>query len=205
MKIQMESKIKIAKQMAIYDKHAHFLHKNKFDREIAERIAIAAKGGGLMIWDVYYIFHHARWIPPGGVYLEIGSFKGGSLNAAYEGTQQMQNDINFIAIDQHFANTFFHKTKHIPNLNTIPLSSDEVYDSINNNSVDLLFIDGDHRYHQAKRDLKNYWPKIKVGGVLLGHDYFTGGKSFGVKRAADEFFGNRITSLSSSYCYVVKK
>lgn len=201
----MESKIKIAKQMRIYDKHAHFFRKNKFDREIAERIAIAAKGGGVGMWDMYYIFHHARWIPPGGMYLEIGSFKGGSLNAAYEGTQQMQNNVDFIAIDQHFANTFFDKTKHIPNLNTIPLFSDEVHDSINNNSVDLLFIDGDHRYYQVKRDLENYWPKIEASGILLGHDYLTEGKYFGVRRAADEFFGNQVISLNPSNCYMVRK
>ena len=55
------------------------------------------------------------------------------------------------------------------------------------NSIDFLYIDGDHRYEFCKQDLQNYVPKVKSGGILAGHDYGWGGKD-GVTKAVDEFF-----------------
>ena len=37
--------------------------------------------------------------------------------------------------------------------------------------LDFAYIDGDHSYNGVKRDIEAYWPKIKKGGVLCGHDY----------------------------------
>jgi len=51
---------------------------------------------------------------------------------------------------------------------------------------DFVFIDGDHSYEQVKKDIKNYLPKIKSLGMLIGHDY--GHADYmGVKQAVDEF------------------
>jgi predicted O-methyltransferase YrrM len=38
-------------------------------------------------------------------------------------------------------------------------------------SVDFCFIDGDHQYASVMADLQAWWPRIKPGGVLAGHDY----------------------------------
>ena len=38
-------------------------------------------------------------------------------------------------------------------------------------SLDFVYIDGDHRYHAVKKDLENYWPRVKLGGLFAGHDY----------------------------------
>ena len=37
-------------------------------------------------------------------------------------------------------------------------------------SLDFVMIDGDHRYKAALADMVGYWPKVKPGGVLAGHD-----------------------------------
>ncbi len=37
-------------------------------------------------------------------------------------------------------------------------------------SVDLVFLDADHRYDQFMDDLKAWYPKIKDGGIICGHD-----------------------------------
>lgn len=37
--------------------------------------------------------------------------------------------------------------------------------------IDLLFIDGDHRYDAVMADLLRWAPKVKVGGHMLLHDY----------------------------------
>jgi hypothetical protein len=49
--------------------------------------------------------------------------------------------------------------------------------------LDYIFIDGDHSYEAAKRDIVNYYPKVKSGGIFAGHDY----SMPGVKKALDEF------------------
>lgn len=36
--------------------------------------------------------------------------------------------------------------------------------------VDLLFIDGDHHYDAVKRDLEDWLPLVKSGGVVMLHD-----------------------------------
>lgn len=43
-------------------------------------------------------------------------------------------------------------------------------DDIPEESIDFLFIDGDHRYTQFKKDIRNWYPKVKTGGVISGHD-----------------------------------
>ena len=51
--------------------------------------------------------------------------------------------------------------------------------------ADAVYIDASHDYHDAKRDLEDYWPLVKDGGVLFGDDY-SGGFP-GLMQAANEF------------------
>lgn len=182
-------------------------HDKDFTWDLAWKIRNLARGGGFCTRDAYHLFSLARQIPDGGVYLEIGSWRGASLTCAFLGTKIAKKTVNFIAIEPAIQQRFLDNTKLIPNLKIMKAKSDTAQHEINDNTIDLLFIDGNHSYLQAKRDLENYWPKIKAGGILLGHDYFTRGRYFGVKRAADEFFGikTRIISLKPSHCYKVQK
>lgn len=54
-------------------------------------------------------------------------------------------------------------------------------------SVDLCFIDADHRYESVKKDILAWRPKIKKGGILAGHDWQPDHP--GVERAITEIFG----------------
>lgn len=36
--------------------------------------------------------------------------------------------------------------------------------------ADLVFIDADHAYSSALQDIKAWWPKVRAGGILCGHD-----------------------------------
>ncbi len=53
---------------------------------------------------------------------------------------------------------------------------------------DCVFLDADHSYEAAKADLEAWWPLVREGGVLCGHDYSNRYKHE-VKRAVNEFFG----------------
>jgi hypothetical protein len=53
--------------------------------------------------------------------------------------------------------------------------------------LDLVFIDGNHSYSHVKEDIENWYPKLRSGGIISGHDYdpvhFPE-----VVQAVDEFF-----------------
>ena len=51
-------------------------------------------------------------------------------------------------------------------------------------SVDFIFVDGDHSYDATLADCEAYYPKLKKGGIFCGHDYQT---IESVKRSVDEF------------------
>ena len=38
-------------------------------------------------------------------------------------------------------------------------------------SLDFVYIDGNHRYKGIKRDFRCWYPKVKVGGIVAGHDW----------------------------------
>jgi hypothetical protein len=55
-------------------------------------------------------------------------------------------------------------------------------------SIDLIFIDGDHTHEGCKADILAWLPKLKEGAVMLGHDHSQ--RHFpGVVRAVKEIFG----------------
>jgi len=38
-------------------------------------------------------------------------------------------------------------------------------------SLDFVFIDASHEYEDVKNDINAWLPKVKMGGVIAGHDY----------------------------------
>jgi hypothetical protein len=40
-----------------------------------------------------------------------------------------------------------------------------------NESLDFIYIDANHAYDYVKKDIEFWYPKLKWGGFLLGHDY----------------------------------
>jgi hypothetical protein len=55
--------------------------------------------------------------------------------------------------------------------------------------LDFVYIDGNHAYDFVKQDIKNYWPKVKSGGIIGGHDFYNGycREHDGVVKAVSEF------------------
>lgn len=60
-----------------------------------------------------------------------------------------------------------------------PKASEEFEDEY----FDFIYIDGDHTYEAVKADMEGWWDKLKVGGIMSGHDYGWPG----VRKAVDEF------------------
>ncbi|MBA7612186.1 hypothetical protein ES703_19422 [subsurface metagenome] len=189
-------------RVKIFRRNERFFRKEGFKFPIADKLI---KLAFLDVWDIYHLFYFAKRIPNWGTYLEIGGYKGGSVLCAFEASRVAGTTVNFITIDCEVSWLSFEHVGVIPDLRIIGARSDVAHKRIERNSADLLFIDGAHHYKQVRRDIKNYWPKLKPGGILLGHDYSNRPIHRGVVKAADELFGKKLTVLKNSRVFIVKK
>ena len=91
----------------------------------------------------------------------------------------------------------------------------EAAGSLDDDSLDFAFIDADHSYAAVTEDCRAWWPKVRAGGMLVGHDYvrlenllpshpaWTEGLIF----AWDEFsvaVGNPIHVAADAICWIHK-
>jgi len=65
---------------------------------------------------------------------------------------------------------------------------------ITDGSLDFVYLDARHDYDSVLEDLHAWEPKVKVGGLVAGHDFLRGkmnGVPFGVKLAVRHYFKER--------------
>ena len=43
-----------------------------------------------------------------------------------------------------------------------------------NGSLDFVFLDADHSFESVWQDLSVWYPKVRIGGILAGHDFLDG-------------------------------
>ncbi len=79
-------------------------------------------------------------------------------------TQEDQDLVKQILLHRVSRNGFSDKVTFIFK------TSDDAVELIDNNVLDFIYIDGDHSEEFFKRDLYNYISKVKVGGIVSGHD-----------------------------------
>ena len=57
------------------------------------------------------------------------------------------------------------------------LSSDNhVLRRLRREAIDFVYLDGAHDYKTVKQELRRYWPRVREGGILAGHDYCNHGE-----------------------------
>jgi len=146
-------------------------------------------------------------VKPGGVYGEIGVFKGefskillNFLNPTslvlfdlFEGTC-CSGDVD--GNNVCYTN-MAHEHYNISSLDNDIIElrkgdSSKELSQFDDNYFDMLYIDGDHSYEGCKKDLNVAIKKVKPGGWIMGHDYEMNMEkaknkyNFGVKQAVDE-------------------
>jgi predicted O-methyltransferase YrrM len=53
--------------------------------------------------------------------------------------------------------------------------------------LDFVFIDANHTYPHPLEDMEAWWPKVRKGGLMTGHDYLWPG----VRQSLDEFIAEK--------------
>lgn len=101
---------------------------------------------------------------------------------------------------------FKHNLKPIWNLLDISVTQNFSVNESNNyksNSLDFVFIDGDHSYNAVTQDIEHWLPKIKQNGIIAGHDY-TNEYLESVVKAVDDYFTKLNTKVyKNKSCWYV--
>ena len=63
---------------------------------------------------------------------------------------------------------------------------EEALQQFEDQSIDLLHIDGSHQYETVKKDFESWLPKLQKGGLILMHDILIEREDYGVKKFWEE-------------------
>ena len=152
--------------------------------------------------------HEINRIQTKAVFVEIGTYHGQSAKFMGDQIEASGKSIDFYTVDnktEHFMkNGKRVKTGSpfgIPDhkfITMINSDSSEASKFFEDKSLDFVFIDGDHTNPKFKEDLVSWDPKIKVGGVIAGHDYL---HSADVYHTVNEMYGeeNILTIMPGSW------
>jgi hypothetical protein len=113
-------------------------------------------------------------------------------------------DINDVASQQcpmkFVFEAFQERTKPLGNVLFSRGKSLDALEFVNTESLDLVYVDGDHRYEAVVADLKGWTPKVRKGGIIAGHDW-----SFkAVQKALSEVFGHKEVTLFQGDSWALK-
>jgi hypothetical protein len=78
------------------------------------------------------------------------------------------------------------KSKYLDKIVFLKETSDDAFNKINDDELDFLFIDGCHTYECVYKDLVNYYPKVKSGGIISGDDFSNKFQGFGIIDAVND-------------------
>lgn len=79
----------------------------------------------------------------------------------------------------------------------------DVVDQFEDNSLDFIYLDSCHSYDYVKKEISLYYNKLKVGGIIAGHDYTP--VYPGVIRAVNEFCGKPISIFEDTSWIWIKR
>jgi cephalosporin hydroxylase len=132
---------------------------------------------------------------PGGVMYEIGSYAGESAEmfAAHfdevHCVDPWEGSTHHVPGDDEVEAEFDRRAS--PLLNIIKHKGRSVFvaQSVPDRSLDFVYIDADHTMSAVMSDLAAWWPKVRVGGEIGGHDFLPDDFEWtGVARAVRMFF-----------------
>ena len=130
----------------------------------------------------------------GCVFVEIGSFKGRSsaymaVEIANSGKKIQFDCVDPMQLMSHYAKSAEEKPEEFEGYSEIEfhnrmisvkdyyslkaMTSDEAVKLYKDGSIDFLMIDGDHTYEAVKRDIEQWLPKMRSGGMIAGDDAYT--------------------------------
>ena len=144
--------------------------------------------------------------------IEIGVCRGENITYCLESCSNIEKiiaidpylpfvDWNGFEFSEDIMNKFFEITNknflnHPNKVLLLREKSEIIFNTIDNLEYDYIFIDGEHTYDALKRDLKNYYSKVKNGGLISGHDY----NLPGISTAISDFKNENNIEVDLKFC-----
>ena len=155
------------------------------------RARVADVEGWLTDDQIQALHEAARACPPAGRIVEIGSFRGRSTIVL---ASSAPDGVEIVAIDPHAGNDrgpqeiegfeaeaatdheVFNRNladaRVVDRVRHIRAFSDAVHAEVAD-PIDVLFIDGAHRFGPARADIRDWGARVAPGGRMLIHDSFS--------------------------------
>jgi predicted O-methyltransferase YrrM len=134
-------------------------------------------------------------------FCEVGAYLGRSTCYMAERIRETGRDVSLHVVDTFEGDVHVGRRDLWPDfaanmaragvlaaLNVHRRTSAEAASELRDDSLDFVFVDAEHTHDAVTRDLAAWWPKVRPGGLLAGHDY---AHFEGVTAAVDEFVANR--------------
>ncbi|HWJ60545.1 MAG TPA: class I SAM-dependent methyltransferase [Acidimicrobiales bacterium] len=155
------------------------------------QVAVADVEGWMTPGQARRLWTCARTVRPGRTIVEIGSFRGRSMVVLASAAEP---GVELVAIDPHAGNDrgphefegFEEQASEDHDVFNANLENAGVRDKVRHvrkfshdalddvpGEIDLLYIDGAHRFKPALDDIKRWSAKVRPGGDLLIHDSFS--------------------------------
>lgn len=153
--------------------------------DVAEVEGWMTDGQGRMLW------RSARRVPRAGRIVEIGSFRGRSAIVL---ARAARRDVEIVAIDPHAGNdrgpqeidgfvdeaaedhevfdANLRRAGVRDRIRHVREMSDQAHHDVDD-PIDLLYIDGAHRFAPARADIRDWGARVGEGGTMLIHDSFS--------------------------------
>jgi cephalosporin hydroxylase len=153
-----------------------------------------------------------RWLPGNGMCVEVGTHLGEYaqtiLSICRPQRLYLVDSYAKLSPPGTYGSTYNYETVCAkfaaePRVKIIREASTVAAARFPNDYFDWVYIDADHSQAQVTADLEAWWPKVKVGGYLAGHDYITWAPpekaqpDIQVKAAVDQFLLDRGLQLAA--------
>lgn len=133
------------------------------------------------------------------IFVELGTHNGFSYFVGCQTIQELNLQTKSFAVDHWLGDSHAGKFdesvyQSVSKLNNeysdfstiLKMTFSEARTNIENNTVDLLHIDGYHTYDAVKEDFETWFPKVAKNGVIILHDIHVRHADFGVFRFWEE-------------------
>lgn len=127
--------------------------------------------------------------------VETGRFHGGSTLLMAIASDVTVHSVDIEPQDDDYLKSIIDELE----LTNIELYIDDSQNTIlsKNLDYDLLFVDGDHSYEGALKDMENWWDNLAVGGHVILHDCYD---TYDIVQAVSDFVvGKNIAMHVSPY------
>ncbi len=168
-------------------------------------------------FDFPNVYHSIVQMFDNAIFVEVGSWQGKSatfmaveiINAnkniklhcvdPWEGSIEHKKED--VVIKGELYQTFLKNIEPVKHIITpVKLASIDAARTYEDESIDFIFIDAAHDYESVRSDIYSWYPKLKKGGIMAGHDNTWPG----VVKAVNEFItisGNTLNMINFQDCW----